>query len=127
MITYDPLAALGIRIGTPLQDAFLDEHVKMLADEFGAAFVSAIRQALDGDLPAAWRVADILAPASVFTIGDVVDGYISASYVCFGYDGRVKMATIPPMVLSQAMVLVVTAITVHSEVRRGTDHASASV
>jgi hypothetical protein len=66
---YDPLRAVGKRLGTPIGREFFERHIDILTKAFGRNLVSDIEAVSTGhDETAAQRLCSILCPGTTFTV-----------------------------------------------------------
>jgi hypothetical protein len=113
-LSYDPIAALGIRLGTPLGLPFFIEHETRLIATFDAEFVELLRAVIvSNDLAAAALVAGRLTPTATYDI-DARPGYIEISYRDGAVDGRSTIRS----EAGKAVALVTTAIDLYRHKRQ---------
>jgi hypothetical protein len=86
--SYDPIAALGIRLGTELGLPFLIEHEQILGQGYGVSFVECLRKVLlAGDEKAAMLVVRCLTPTATYRVTRRRD-WIDVHYKDGAIDGR---------------------------------------
>ena len=85
----DPLAALGVRLGTPIEAEAMAEYGPGIEAAFGTEFLRLLQAALlNDDLDAAMRVTKELAPELVVEIDDDPSGVAVTYWDNGNVDGR---------------------------------------
>jgi len=89
-LTYDPMSAVGLRLGMPGGHDYLEGEAENIADIHGEKFLSDLRDAAyRSDMDAALRVAAAITPGATYEIGSE-DGYTTVRYAVGEFDGSMK-------------------------------------
>lgn len=89
-LTYDPMSAVGFRLGMPGGLEYLEGEAENIAEIHGEEFLSDLRDAVyRSDMDAALRVAVAITPGATYEIGSE-DGYTTIQYAVGDFNGHLK-------------------------------------
>jgi hypothetical protein len=118
---YDPLLAVGMRLGTPNGREFFDRHMALLTEAFGGDLVRDIEDvAKRNDLRAAERVCDRLCPGTTFEVSET-EHSIDVAYACGTHRGVQTVDSDPFFDLNRAVALATASIKLNAEFRAAAD------
>lgn len=118
---YDPLLAVGVRLGTPNGREFFDRHMALLTEAFGGELVRDIEDvAKRNDLSAAERVCDRLCPGTTFEVSET-EHSIDVAYACGERTGVQTVESDPFFSLNKAVALATASIRLNAEFRAAAD------
>jgi hypothetical protein len=118
---YDPLLAVGVRLGTPNGREFFDRHMARLTEAFGDDLVRDIEDvAKRNDLSAAERVCERLCPGTTFEVMET-EHSIDVAYACGSHKGVQTVDSDPFFDLNKAVALATTSIRLNAEFRAAAD------
>jgi hypothetical protein len=118
---YDPLLAVGVRLGTPNGREFFDRHMALLTEAFGGELVRDIEDvAKRNDLGAAERVCDRLCPGTTFEVSET-EHSIAVAYRRGADRGVQTVDSDPFFSLNKAVALATASIKLNAELRAAAD------